>query len=181
VFKLIGLAGKAGSGKNELANYIESFYSEMYRQDSFAAPIKSAIAAMLCITVDELEELKNENAVHPSLDKSYREILQTLGTEWGRNLINSDIWTLLAKGRIIDNHKVATIMTDVRFNNEAELIHNMGGKVIYIDRPSSECRDAGTHISENALDEELIDYVIINDGDIDLLRKRWNDLMYLIS
>jgi len=182
--KLIGLAGKAGSGKNALADYIVGTDVSTYLQDSFAYPMKAGLAAMLDITISELESLKDSGKVHDSLSVSIRTMMQTLATEWGRELINKDMWRILARERIEKRaiHKFApiTIMTDIRFSNEAELIHQLGGKVIYIDRAKDQCRDVGSHVSENSLDESLIDFTIYNNSDLAGLYKSWDELAFLI-
>ena len=179
MFKLIGLAGRAGSGKNALADYISA--TGDYRQDAFAAPIKKGLAQILGISIGRLEELKNSGAIDATLAKSYREMMQTLGTEWGRNIVNSDIWTLLARGRILANNPVVTIMTDVRFDNEADLVHQMGGVIVYIDRPIAMCRQVEKHVSENSLSKKNIDYTIYNNtNNLRDLQASWDNLTYLL-
>lgn len=184
MFKLIGLAGKAGSGKNALADYLQNELPEYYTQDSFALSIKLGLAAMLGIPLWELDKRKDAGDTHPLLGKTYRHMLQTLGTEWGRHMIHEDIWGLLITERILSNQRVdcIPIITDVRFDNEAALIHRLGGKVIYIDRPVANCRDVGTHVSETSLSPEAIDYTILNDSnELRNLYKAWNELVYLLA
>jgi hypothetical protein len=36
----------------------------------------------------------------PVIGKSPREIMQTLGTEWGRRLVNPDLWVCLAEREV---------------------------------------------------------------------------------
>jgi hypothetical protein len=50
--------------------------------------------------------------------------MQTLGTEWGRNLIADDLWVKSAIRRAGD---LRTVITDVRFPNEMEAVVAAGG------------------------------------------------------
>ena len=107
--------------------------------------------------------------------KSIRYMLQTLGTEWGRNLIHPDIWILEAERRLKQmsnaNDTDGVIITDCRFPNEADKIHEMGGKVIRIVRPNNPLTATvnsvgvgAAHLSEQGLSSDKIDYTIINDN-----------------
>ena len=54
------------------------------------------------------------------------------------------------------------VIDDVRFLNEVEMIHRLGGRVIRIDRPGPA---ESTHASETELDSfDGWDGVIVNDG-----------------
>lgn len=181
MFNLIGICGKAGSGKNALADYIESTDPDKYVLDSFASPLKNGLCSILGLPLKELEEMKDKGEIHPDLGITIRNMLQTLGTEWGRDLINKDIWNILARERILKHPDKVVIMTDVRFDNEANLIHELGGKLIYVSRPTDECRSVGTHSSENSLSEYLIDYIIDNSGSIGELYKKWEELNFILE
>ena len=54
-------------------------------------------------------------------------------------------------------------ITDVRFPNEVELIHSLGGKVIRIDRDG--CQPVNGHASETAVDG-MEDCTLTNNGTI---------------
>ena len=173
---IIGLAGKAGAGKGAVGDYILKKYG--YKQDAFANPIKQAVAVMLGMSVEKLEEKKNAGLSNGLLGKSYREMLQTLGTEWGRDMVNSDIWTILMSQRLEDNSGDNTVITDVRFDNEAELIRSFGGIVLYVDRDTDDCRYVGRHVSELSLSPNSIDYSFYNEGNgLDALHKDFDAFM----
>lgn len=70
--------------------------------------------------------------------------MQTLGTEWGRNFVDSGLWLKIADRkidylRILASNKNAYIegivVTDVRFPNEYDYIHKNGGAIWHIHRP----------------------------------------------
>lgn len=100
-------------------------------------------------------------------NKSARDIMQTIGTDWGRKMIGHTFWTRIVELQIC-SIKGDVVVTDVRFDNEAELIHNLGGIVVDVQRPST--ANAGdSHASEAGVSEGLIDYIIDNSGDLQCL------------
>jgi len=52
------------------------------------------------------------------------------------------------------------VLDDCRFDNEAAMIHGLGGVVIRIERPG--CTRMG-HLSENAISPDSFDTVLYND------------------
>ena len=60
------------------------------------------------------------------------------------------------------------VITDVRFDNEAQRIKDLGGQVWKVIREGS---GAGDHVSEQELEGELIDLVIDNNGTLDDLEE----------
>ena len=62
----------------------------------------------------------------------------------------------------------AVIVTDVRYQNEAKRIEDLGGEVIEVVRPGLK---SDGHISETPLPRHLVQHTIVNDGSLDDLRK----------
>lgn len=108
-----------------------------------------------------------------------RKLLQTIGTEAGRQIIHPNIWvnaTLSRYGKMAANYE-NWIIPDTRFPNEAEAIKEKDGIVIRVNRPGD--IQENQHISETALDNYIFDYVIENDGTLDdLLSKVETMLKY---
>lgn len=162
--RLIGMTGLAGSGKSEVAKILEK--SREATTVSFAAPLKM----MLSILVPA-GTLKTDRP--PVLcGKTYREALQTLGTDWGRDMIGKDIWCNAAMMAIDRIHKLdpdhLVIIDDVRFDNEAELIVQKGGIVIGIERPNLV---AMQHASEAGVSDHLKVGTIHNNGTVQELEE----------
>lgn len=165
---LIGLAGNAGSGKNLVAQIIRDIRGEPVVELEFSTPIKKAVAAMLGITESRVESLKRRNIAVSPLDTTMRSLLQTLGTEWGRDVVDPDIWVKLAAPKVCSGLTAGydVLIPGVRFQNEADMIHAFDGYVIEVVRPDT---GGDTHISETrALD---VDAVLSNSGDILHLRR----------
>ena len=91
-----------------------------------------------------------------------RTLLQYFGTSIGRNILGSDIWVKSTNLRILDklDRYGICIVPDVRFGNEAQLIHTRGGQIVYVDRQI----DVDNHESE--LIDFKSDIVIKNDSSL---------------
>lgn len=130
--KLIGIAGKAGSGKDTLASWLENRYD--FRRYSFADPIKEMIATGLGIPLSDLYDRKKKEEINPLYGVSPRVMAQTLGTEWGRNIVCDDIWLKATMQRMQHEGTVRAVIADVRFDNEAQFIIDNGGVLVEIKR-----------------------------------------------
>lgn len=90
---------------------------------------------------------------------TFRQLLQLFGTEYRRRQ-DPDYWVKRLEEKLHGLEKV--VIDDVRFPNEVEMIHRLGGRVIRIDRPGPA---ESTHASEIELDSfDGWDDVIVNDG-----------------
>ncbi len=168
---IVGLHGKAGVGKDTLfQNYPSS------KRVAFADPIRDMIAAGFDIPFADMLDQQKKNAPDYFMGNSLRHMMQTLGTEWGRHLIHQNIWLEVARKKIVsyDSDDTTVFVTDVRFDNEAYLIHDLGGVIIEIIRPDTNILDEHTqvHRSETGLSGELIDFHVVNEGTIDELVNR---------
>lgn len=173
--RLIGLCGPAGSGKDTAAGIIRGTMG--WRTLSFAEPLYAALSTMLSIPVDDLCDRSKKEAPIEWLGASPRRLLQTLGTEWGRNTIRNDIWITIARRQIEQlaaDGVPGCVFSDVRFDNEAEMIRSMGGEVWRIVRNAEQLLDqaAGRHVSEQGVSDDLVDAGIYNTGDLPYLARQ---------
>lgn len=168
---LVGIAGRINSGKSVAASMIPGAYHVQW-----ADPIYRGLAAMLDVPEELLRDrthkdgwlqLGNGGQVMP------RTFLQTLGTDWGRNLVHPDLWVNLTMARI---DRLATLtgravfaICGTRFPNEVAAIRDRGGEVWWIERPGVA---AGGHASERQIDAGDCDRTIHNDSSLDELRSR---------
>ena len=95
-----------------------------------------------------------------------RRLQQVLATEVAREMISTTIWvdTAMAAVRQSMDRGVSVVISDCRFDNEAQAIKNAGGIVARIDRPSLNGRPVDGHASEQGVADDLVDAVITNDG-----------------
>lgn len=169
--KIIGLAGRAGAGKSLVASMLPGGF----RVIGFADPIYRGLSAMLDLQEDDLRGRETKETAIDWLGVSPRELAQTVGTDWGRDLIADDLWVTLARRRVKRLHDSGVrriAFADVRFANEVEFIRDeMGGEVWLVDRPGAETTPHA-HRSEDGLPADAIDRTIVNDCNLDELRRR---------
>ena len=168
---IIGLCGRKGCGKSTVADLIVKNFK--FSKASFATPIKDMLMAM-GLTEEEIWDPELKEKKIERFGKSPREMLQLLGTEFGRELIADDVWVRALEHRIKDADRV--IIDDVRFPNEAEMIRGNGGVIVRVVRAGQEMGMVDTHVSEQGLDAELVDREIQNvscyESDLELVVNR---------
>jgi len=160
--RLIGLTGKAGSGKDTAAGFIRNYLGAGCMTIAFAKPIKDALAAM---GFPEPTDRSAKEAKVKGFDFTWRQLAQTLGTEWGRQQ-DSDLWLKLAMQKV-DHYRKSMdfVLTDVRFENEAAAIRNRGGEIWHITgRQGVLVGCTGAHTSESGVMLHQNDKVIDNRG-----------------
>lgn len=166
---LIGLTGKKRVGKSSVAAILCGWGA--FHEESFAGPIRAAVAAILGVSEHELEAVKE--SPQPDFGGcTPRRMLQTLGTEWGRQMIAPDLWLASMARRLRGQH---VVISDVRFDNEARFIRERGGVVVEVVRPGLASTDG--HLSEAGISPDLIDATLVNDGSMTELAGRVRELM----
>ena len=141
--KIIGLVGFIGSGKGTAGDY---FVDNGYVQDSFAASLKDAVAAMFGWDRTLLEGITDESRIwRDEVDQWWayelgipeftpRYALQYYGTNVFRKYIHSDLWLKTMQLRLETTTADKVVITDVRFKNEIRLIAAMGGEILWVQR-----------------------------------------------
>ena len=168
--RLIGLYSHApGSGKSTVANMTWDF-----KKISFASPMREFCANLLsALGHDGVVLLRDRDRKEQKITEigvSPRQMMQTLGTEWGRSCIHPELWIMVAAGAVEQQQKLGrnVVIDDVRFPNEAEMIRRLGGELWLVNRPGVAYE--GDHASEGALTDVLPDAVINNSGSLEDLQ-----------
>lgn len=99
-----------------------------------------------------------------------RRLKQRFGTEAGRDLHGIHCWVKLMHEALQGIDGCDVVVTDVRFPNEADLVHEHGGRVYLIDRPGYD-NGLPYHSSEPE-DFSWADVCITNDDTPEHLQKQ---------
>ncbi|CAB4138775.1 hypothetical protein UFOVP344_47 [uncultured Caudovirales phage] len=185
--RLLGIvAPRMRSGKSEVAYHLLAEHD--YDGYHMAGVLKEMIYALVCalrpwyLHTDPWEYVYGIHKETPIAEfggKSARELMQTLGTDWGRNMVDENIWVTVAasdiKSMLKDQQSV--VIDDIRFPNEVEMIKSLGGQIIYVDRPVNadtwKLEDAVlSHESEGRIRREDCDFYLLNDGTLEELRAK---------
>jgi hypothetical protein len=155
---IVGFTGRIGSGKTFAAQELNKYGFTRMR---FAGPLKKMMAA-LGLTPEEIDGSLKELPCELLCGSAPRWAMQSIGTQWGRDLIGEDIWVNAWKRAVSNMQPGANVVVDdVRFANEADAIRSMGGVVVRINTPDDNRAPHELHESERL--EFEYDQVITND------------------
>ncbi len=181
--QLIGLTGRAGSGKDTVADFLCETHG--FVQLALADPLRYGLQAMLGLTAEQLHRRDLKETPIDWIGKSPRELMQTLGTEWGRELIHPDLWLRRAEQRIAQIkasppilHIAGIVVSDIRFENEANWLREQGGTVWHIKGRKSTTTDASaSHRSEQHIPARAGEPRIYNVGTLENLYDEVTDII----
>jgi len=162
----IAFHGKMGTGKDTAVDYLINKYKG--EKITFAQPL--------------YDILHYAQSVCGFKKQKDRKFLQFIGTEWGRE-IDSEIWVKICverskklEGNIYNN--------DCRFENELKALKDIGFTCVKIKRQNCHHKRVGNgkteHLSEKGLDDNLFDFVIENDGTVEELYKKLEQIYSLL-
>lgn len=184
---IIGFLGRARSGKDTAADYLVEHHG--YTKISFATPIKEICKILFGFNDEQLYGEHKEDD-DPNWKVSPRRVMQFIGTDMFRkNMsellpdIGENFWVHCAKVKfqkeIEKNSNFKCVISDVRFQNEIEMINDLGGIVIKLQRDAADNRDSKytEHESEKNIDK-LIDFgeCIKNNGSLEDFYARLIDI-----
>jgi hypothetical protein len=167
---LIGLSGKAGCGKSTVAKYLVEEYG--FTEVSFAAILKDMLAVA---GFPEPADRADKEKIIEGFDFSWRHAAQTLGTEWGRETLDQNIWVKLTMMKLEEGKDY--VFADCRFDNESAAIEHKGGININLVGRKVDLGNCSTHTSEAGISEHLIHYTFDNSGEIDYMKSWIDDLV----
>lgn len=142
-----------GVGKSTYARKLKD------EQDGVIYSFADTLKEMLSVLVGRFPVYENKNAPIGWLGGiTGRSLLQSLGTEWGRNMVGSDIWVQAMEQKFQSSYAPLRVIDDLRFENEAHMVRRLGGEVWLLKREGVEYTNE--HSSETCLPDHLIDKVV---------------------
>lgn len=135
--KLIGISGLARSGKDSFYELSAPIVKRAKREC-----VKFAFADELKKECDEiLSKYTNISAFteDPNEKKMIRSLLVTYGTHIRRKL-NPDCWIEKIEANVKESlsHNKIVFITDIRFENEIDWVHKLGGSTVHVTKYGNE-------------------------------------------
>jgi len=194
---IIGLHGKARSGKDQFGEYLITSFSHKgrcFEHMAFATQLKNMCKEHFGLTDDQLWErgknmreapdfrfAKRYNGASSDPENywSPREIMQELGSFYRR--IKHDYWVYALDKEVKKREYKDVVITDVRHVNECDYVRKNRGILIKITRPVIHEIRGMNHESETALnDYTAFDIIINNDGTLEDLYRAAEDTVEAI-
>lgn len=165
---IVGLGCTAQVGKDTAASYLEKKHPGKVKRVAFADKLKQMAMDVFGLTQEQCYgAVEVKEAVDPRYGLSPREIMQGIGEKmreiypaiWVDTVFNSTIPELEQQGYN------CVVISDVRYPNEGDKVHEHGGFVVRIDRKSGGTSVGASHSSETAMaNYEDFDFIVENNG-----------------
>jgi hypothetical protein len=164
---IIGLTGYAQSGKDTVAKILVDNYG--YTRVAFADKIRDFLYEMNPM-VDNVagepiflkERVDRDGWEVAKKNPHVRRALQNAGVS-ARKVFGEEFWIDRSLVSILQNEN--TVITDVRFINEADVVKHQAGQVWRIKRLGVDAVNA--HVSESQMDGYPVDQIFTNNGSIE--------------
>ena len=179
--KLIGVTGKARSGKDTFARILVEDHG--FKRMAFADPVKVASAIIFGWPVEQVFDDSFKTFRSDYWGLTVREAFQRVGTEAIRGEFGEDHWI---KRWLLDYSKVKDVMSvvvaDVRSEAEAEAIRSLGGMIVHLHRDKAGLQGSeGQHSSEAGITFGERDINIDNNGALHQLENQVHILIQFIE
>lgn len=165
---LIGLSGRAGSGKDTTANLlVQEFMARKMQVKtlSFAGKLKEVICDVFGVDPVVFDDRTLKNAPMLALGgRTPREVAQFLGTEAFRT-VRHEVWVdyAMKQAQKYLNQGVSVIITDVRFVNEAQAIASYG-VLVCLERDSVEVYNHASETEIGEIKTQYASWLLTNNG-----------------
>jgi len=147
---LIAIVGYKGTGKTTAADHLVAAHG--FYKVKFAEPLKEMLRTM-GLTERHLEGDLKEVPCDLLGGKTPRHAMQTLGTEWGRDIMDPDLWVRVwyEKVQFLIEDKCKVVVDDLRFPNELKALHALGGYIFLINSQLRIRQPKDDHASEKVM------------------------------
>lgn len=159
---LIGITGRKQVGKDTVAKYLCRRHG--FVKYAFAQPLKEACRLLFLLSDEQLNDSVWKETVDTRWGKTPRQIMQMVGTDIFRDHVDQEFWTRHFQMWLDQQTDENIIVSDVRFQNEADVIKRNGGYIMEVRRPHLH-PSQDHHASETQVIEG-VDVVLTNEGDV---------------
>lgn len=165
---IIGLTGKARSGKDTAASMLNAILGGNTYTLAFGQAVKEVVEVAFDLPPGYAFKDENKLKNMPGHSITLREALQKVGTEAFRNVFWQDFWIRRLSRQVagVTSMGRVAVISDVRFIDEAEYVLNNGGIIIEIQRDGANAGGIEGHRSEQGLPPHLITHVVPNNGEL---------------
>ena len=135
--KIICLFGNKGVGKSTVAKKLGEIKG--WKWISFASPMRDMMEA--AFGPEYGNRFADKECPRPELGgKSIRHAMMTLGTEWGRDMIDENIWVNSLLYRIENSSQKYFVIDDLRMPNEYDRMLAKGATFVRLRRNEADER-----------------------------------------
>jgi hypothetical protein len=157
---VVGVMGKAGSGKDEFANVLKDNLG--FYKIPMAQRLKAAACAVFDLAPDDVDTPEGKARMNDYWGMTNRQLLQTMGTEAMQPIFGKDVWVKGAIRTMLFLHTQGAkkfVMPDIRFAHELAFISAVGGKVVYIERENLESKLTETEQAHASEPNDIVDLI----------------------
>lgn len=185
MIQLLAFTGKKYAGKNTAADGLEG-----WEQLAFANVMREMLSTLNPIVLGHYGDVSKvyrwddamvDGYSQAKQNPEFRRLMQVFGTDVIRKR-DPEFWVRQLGKTVAKLKKLGVekfVITDLRFDNEAEWVIQNGGSVVRVVRKSTEDND--THASEAGVGGQYIYDTLWNDGDVNdlhaltrlLVARRW--------
>lgn len=178
----ISISGEIGSGKDTAADFITQYITNTpnfsVTSIAYAAHLKNVCSLLVGCDIKYFYDRDLKNLPIPGFEQyTPRSMMTFIGTDLMTNQFDSHIWiNRVSDLRNMHDANTVVVITDTRSFDEVASVKEMGGVLLYIDRPDNPHPTSTTssHSSEASITREYAALngftVIKNDGTLDDLR-----------
>jgi hypothetical protein len=165
---LLGLSGKAGSGKDTVADYLVEKHG--FVKMAFASVLKDGLKVLFNLTHEQLTVPELKETIDERWGWTPRQLMQWFGTDILREHVRQDFFIVHMKRLMKEHRNRDIVISDARFADECKSIWDAGGEIIRIERPGYLGTLSGSHSSEQ-LRIELNKHIINNGSKEDMYKE----------
>ena len=182
--KLILLSGDYGVGKSEFGKQVTK-HSNFANIPvlALADNLKYGLSQMLGINIQYFYDPDLKNVVLPEYGVTPRYLMETCGTNWGRDMVSVDLWAVVLKRKLQKANEKFIIVEDVRFQSELRFLSNhYPVNIVYIKSNRENVKSSIGDLSLDYLKNSKLEFhVLTNNSSLTAYREKCYRLMEFIE